>query len=65
MPDQSKVCLYCQQDHDTVPLIHLSYKDQEFWICPQHLPILIHQPSKLGGLIPDADKLNPSATHDH
>ena len=65
MMNTSRTCLYCNQDNENVPLINLNYKNQDYWICPQHLPILIHQPSKLEGLLPDAQKLNPSETHDH
>ena len=43
---------------DEVPVTKFEYKSSEFYICPQHIPVLIHDPQKLVGLIPDADKLN-------
>ena len=63
-PDQ-KVCLYCQRDSQAVPLILLDYLDQKLWICPQHLPILIHKPAQLIGRLPGAENLTASEGHDH
>jgi len=53
-----KKCLVCGKIHEEVPLTKFEYKESEFYICPQHIPVLIHDPQKLVGLIPDADKLN-------
>lgn len=53
-----KKCIVCESNHDEVPVTKFEYKDIEFYICPQHIPVLIHDPQKLVGLIPDADKLN-------
>jgi hypothetical protein len=60
-----KVCLYCQRDSQTVPLILLDYQEQKMWICPQHLPILIHKPEQLIGRLPGAENLTASEGHDH
>jgi hypothetical protein len=38
-------------------LVFFKYHNQDYWICPQHLPVLIHEPSKLAGKLPDAEKL--------
>jgi hypothetical protein len=54
------VCLVCEQGSATVPLLRLAYKGQTYWICPQHLPILIHDPSRLSGRLPGAESLEPS-----
>jgi hypothetical protein len=48
-----------------VPLINFSYQGKELWICPQHLPILIHEPQKLAGKLPGAENLSPPQGHDH
>lgn len=45
-------CLFCHRDAEQVPLIKLSYKQDEYWICPQHLPVLIHEPAQLKGKLP-------------
>ena len=58
------VCLYCQQNSDTVPLISLRYQGEERWICPQHLPILIHNPTVLSGILPGAESLKGADHHD-
>lgn len=50
-------CAYCGRNKDEVPLILLTYKDQESWICPQHLPILIHKPQSLVDVLPGAENL--------
>lgn len=63
-PSSDKQCLACQRsDHET-PLVRLAYQGATFWICPQHLPILIHNPRQLTGLLPGAENMNPADTHD-
>jgi hypothetical protein len=45
----------------------LSYQsiwDPAFEICPQHLPLLIHDPARLIGKLPGAEKLRPADHHD-
>ena len=59
-----KSCLACRRDSDETPLIQLAYRDAEVWICPQHLPILIHDPAQLIGLLPGAENLSPADHHD-
>jgi hypothetical protein len=57
-------CLVCQNDSDRVPLISLEYRGSTFRICPQHLPIVIHQPDLLIGTLEGAENFQPSAHHD-
>lgn len=66
MQDQTveKTCLACHRGTDATPLLRLAYLDSELWICPQHLPILIHDPAKLIGLLPGAENLSPADHHD-
>ena len=59
-----KVCLACNQDSDATPLLALEYQGARLWICPQHLPILIHDPNRLVGLLPGAENLSPAEHHD-
>ncbi|WP_119065179.1 hypothetical protein [Aggregatilinea lenta] len=56
-------CLVCEQDSQAVPLIELRYQDHVYWICPQHLPILIHKPSQLADKLPGADNLTDAGEH--
>ena len=44
MMDQQPKCLYCEQTQDEIPLLALTYQGESYWICPSHLPILIHKP---------------------
>ena len=52
-----KACVFCQQNENQVPLVQLSYMEKSYWICPQHIPILIHQPDKLAGMLPGAEDM--------
>jgi hypothetical protein len=63
-PSSDRSCLACQRGSDATPLLRLAYLDSTFWICPQHLPILIHDPARLVGLLPGAERLSPADHHD-
>ncbi len=52
-----KHCLFCQRDEQQVPLVQVDFKGATYWICPQHIPVLIHDPSKLEGFLPGAKEL--------
>ena len=62
-PSDDQACLACQRGPSETPLIQLAYLDRVYWICTQHLPLLIHSPSRLAGMLPGADRLSP-ADHD-
>lgn len=57
-------CLACKRDSQETPLIQLAYRASNVWICPQHLPMLIHDPASLVGLLPGAENLSPADHHD-
>lgn len=57
-------CLVCHTGSDTLPLLALEYRGAAIHICPQHLPVLIHQPQMLVGLLEGADQFRPSEVHD-
>ena len=59
-----KACLLCQRDEHETPLVQLVYRDAPLWICPQHLPVLIHDPQQLVGRLPGAENLRPSEHQD-
>lgn len=61
--DEHNHCIYCERTSDEVPLLTLEFQDQKIKICPQHLPILIHNPAMLVGKMPGAEALSP-ADHD-
>ena len=53
----AKACLVCQQGEHDVPLVELSFQGTKYHICPQHIPVLIHDPGKLAGMIPGAENM--------
>ncbi|MEW6505003.1 MAG: hypothetical protein AB1457_13660 [Chloroflexota bacterium] len=55
-------CVYCARSEQEVPLLSLRFQEIQFWICPQHLPVLIHQPERLRGKLPGVENLEP---HEH
>ena len=57
-------CVFCQNGPELVPLIAMEYRGGTFRICPQHLPILIHQPDLLVGILEGAENFQPSAHQD-
>lgn len=61
---ESHRCLACDRDSEVVPLIRLEYQGRDLAICPQHLPILIHDPTRLAGRLPGAEGLEPADHHD-
>ncbi len=52
---EEKKCLLCQADDTKTILVNMSYKDNSIWMCPAHLPTLIHSPQKLVGIIEGAE----------
>lgn len=57
-------CIACDRRTDEVPLIPLDYRGARLWICPQHLPILIHDPARLTGRLAGAEHMRPADHHD-
>jgi hypothetical protein len=64
MTDQRIVCIACKRGSDETPLLTLEFRGSKFQICPQHIPILIHDPSRLVGLLPGAEDLSPADHQD-
>ena len=52
-----KTCLVCQVSSESMPLTKFYYRDFEFFICSQHMPVIIHNPQELVGKLPDAEHL--------
>ena len=57
-------CLACARGDQETPLVRLQYRGGPLWICPQHLPLLIHDPGRLVGKLPGAETLRPAEHHD-
>lgn len=65
MPTNQPYCLYCERISDEIPLIAIFYAGEDLWICPQHLPILIHKPAQIADKLPGARNLGAPEGHDH
>jgi len=57
-------CIACERDSDLTPLLRLEFRGGAFHICPQHLPLLIHDPAQLTGRLPGAETLSPAEHKD-
>jgi hypothetical protein len=55
-----KKCIACERTDDSIPLLSFDFKGNQYWICPQHVPILIHKPEQLTGKLPGAEDLDPA-----
>ena len=55
-------CVNCQRTVAEVPLITLTTRVAPAYICPQCLPVLIHDPHQLLDKLPGAESLQP---HEH
>ena len=57
-------CLACGRTQDQVPLLSMRFRGSKHWICPQHLPLLIHDPVRLAGKLEGAERLEPADHRD-
>lgn len=57
-------CVFCERTAEVTPLLTLEYREGTFRICAQHLPVLIHDPARLVGILPGAENLSASDVHD-
>ncbi len=63
-PPKRPACLLCERDDQATPLVQLLYRGAPTWICPQHMPVLIHDPHSLADVLPGAEQLSPAEHHD-
>lgn len=52
-----KQCVNCERTIEQVPLILVEHRNGAAYICPQCMPVLIHQPHKLIEKLPGAAEL--------
>jgi predicted RNA-binding protein YlxR (DUF448 family) len=57
-------CIACARSAEQVPLLRFEFAGDQYAICPQHLPVLIHDPTQLQGRLPGAERLRPADHHD-
>jgi hypothetical protein len=58
MTDSKPACIHCDRTSDQVPLVHLVFAGSDYYICPEHLPVLIHEPHQLTGKLPGVENLH-------
>lgn len=63
MSESNPKCVFCERSNQEVPLIPMDYKDEQYWICPSHLPLAIHKPQALVGKLPGAENLSAGEHH--
>jgi len=62
MTENPHACIFCGRTSSEVPVLAIEYRDEKYYICPEHFPILIHKPQMLAGKLPGAENLAP---HEH
>lgn len=61
----TSTCLNCGMSEQERPLITLKFQGNEYSICPQCLPTLIHKPDQLSDKLPGFQPSNyPSGRDD-
>jgi hypothetical protein len=58
-------CLSCDTPEVKKPLLSLNFQGEEIYICPQCLPVLIHDPAKLADRLPGAADFGKPLEHHH
>lgn len=62
--DAGAACVACGRSEAQIPLLGFRFQGDDYRICPQHLPVLIHDPTRLAGHLPGAEDLRPADHHD-
>ncbi len=61
---QDPACVQCGTTEMSAPLLEFRFRGETGWICSACLPILIHQPEKIGAGLPGAADI-PRPPHGH
>lgn len=64
MSEVRSKCVACGRTSDEVPILHIEYHGEAIGICPQHLPVLIHDPTRLAGRLAGAEAMEAADHHD-
>ena len=64
MSTSQPVCLVCGRTQLEIPLLTFAYQNGSYHICPQHLPVLIHNPQMLGDKLPGSAGMSPAEHED-
>ena len=58
-------CLNCGASENDRPLLTLKFQGKDVYLCPQCMPILIHQSQKLVEKLPGMKPWGGPADHEH
>jgi hypothetical protein len=64
MNQTKSMCVACERTSDDVPIVRIEYQGALIGICPQHLPTLIHDPTRLTGRLAGAESMEAADHHD-
>ncbi len=60
--ERPPACVHCGRTEADSPLLQFRFRGVTEWICSSCLPVLIHQPDRLGPKLPGASSI-PRAPH--
>jgi len=52
---EHKICFNCQTSEQHVPVVRMSYKGKELWVCPRCIPSMIHEPQIVQSALKEAE----------
>ena len=58
-------CFNCGSSEQERPLLTLKFQGKEVYLCPQCMPIMIHEPYQLVDKLPRFTPPTSSSPHDH
>lgn len=58
-------CLNCGASEQDKPLLLLKFREQEYYICPQCMPTLIHKPDQVADKLPRFIPFEGLSSDDH
>ena len=50
--NETTQCIVCQASENDVPILDFKFKGKKYYICSQHIPVLIHKAQALETVIP-------------
>ncbi|MCK5484409.1 MAG: hypothetical protein KAJ13_11920 [Gemmatimonadetes bacterium] len=64
MNQAQRTCVACGRGSDEIPIVRIEYQGADIGICPQHLPMLIHDPTRLSGRLAGAETMEAAEHQD-
>ena len=51
-----KECIVCKATSNEKPIITFEFKEKNYYICTQHIPVLIHKAGQLQDILPGIEE---------